>query len=61
MLCPMVRTIRQPPAMVPSPMAAWQLKTTQIGTWKGCPAQMVPKRITEMMPITFCASFVPWL
>ena len=31
---PMVWTMRQPPIRVPSPMAAWQLITTQKGTWK---------------------------
>ena len=30
---PMVWTIRQPPISVPRPMAAWQLSTTQSGTW----------------------------
>ncbi len=30
---PMVRMMRQPPNSVPRPMAAWQLSTTQIGTW----------------------------
>src|SRR2546430_7694204 len=33
-LCPIVLTIRQPPAMVPSPMAAWQIKMTQKGMLK---------------------------
>ena len=29
---PIVRTIRQPPKSVPSPIAAWQVRTTQMGT-----------------------------
>ena len=29
---PMVRTMRQPPNMVPSAMAAWQIRMTQNGT-----------------------------
>src|ERR1051326_7704155 len=29
---PMVFTMRQPPASVPSPIAAWQVMTTQNGT-----------------------------
>ncbi len=33
---PMVWTMRQPPNRVPSPMAAWQVITTQNGTWN-CP------------------------
>ena len=30
---PMVFTIRQPPAMVPSPMAAWHASTIHRGKW----------------------------
>src|SRR5688572_29600272 len=32
-LDPMVCTIRQPPKSVPKPSAAWQVITTQNGTW----------------------------
>ena len=31
---PMVFTMRQPPASVPSPIIAWHVITTQNGTWK---------------------------
>ena len=61
--------MRQPPNIVPSAIAAWQASTTQNGTGNFAAtsavetrsAQTVPYRMTEMMPMTFCASFVPWL
>src|SRR4029453_16130809 len=34
---PFVWTIRQPPKSVPSPIAAWQVITTQNGTWNAGP------------------------
>src|SRR4029453_5060984 len=34
---PMVLTRRQPPTSVPSPIAAWQVITTQNGTWNSAP------------------------
>ena len=58
---PMVFTMRHPPKKVPRPMAAWQASTTQNGMWNSCPLRTVPNRIRAMMPITFCASLVPWL
>src|SRR5512143_1652258 len=33
MRMPIVRTIRQPPVMVPKPIAAWHDSTTQSGIW----------------------------
>ncbi len=32
---PIVWTMRQPPASVPMPIAAWQAITTQAGMWNG--------------------------
>ena len=34
---PIVCTMRQPPISVPSPIAAWQVITTQNGTWNSPP------------------------
>ena len=34
---PIVLTMRQPPNSVPSPIAAWQVMTTQNGTWNSPP------------------------
>ncbi len=41
---PMVCTIRQPPNSVPSPIAAWQVITTQNGTWNSPPQHALANR-----------------
>ncbi|EAU62856.1 hypothetical protein STIAU_8438 [Stigmatella aurantiaca DW4/3-1] len=60
-LWPIVRTIRHPPKNVPSAIAVWHEMIIHQSMWNGRSFQMVPKSTTAMMPITFCASFVPWL
>src|SRR5258705_7317740 len=57
---PMVRTIRQPPIRVPSPIAAWHDSTTQNGTSKRSPRYPCEYSSTAMMPMVFCASLPPW-
>ena len=56
---PMVRTIRQPPLSVPSPMAVPAARITHTGMsklfWNPL-ATSTPVTI----PIVFCASFDPW-
>ena len=44
---PIVFTMRQPPTSVPSPIIAWQVITTQNGTWncrQGSPANRAAPR-----------------
>ena len=56
---PMVWMIRQPPASVPSAIAACAAITTQNGivnSERWPPANSAP----AMMPIVFCASLPPW-
>ena len=57
---PMVRTMCQPPNRVPRPMAAWQVITTQNGTWKVPPLMPWANSSVAMMPMVFCASLPPW-
>src|SRR6266545_6224194 len=59
-LMPIVFTIRQPPASVPSAIAAWQAITTQNGTWNVGPDIPAANSSIAMMPIVFCASLPPW-
>ena len=40
---PIVWTIRQPPISVPSAIAAWQVITTQNGTWNSLAEQALRK------------------
>src|SRR2546426_7889662 len=63
--CDIVRTIRQPPKNVPNEIDAWAPRITQKGTRNspvggphGGPIAAT-KRMSVMMPIPFCASFVP--
>ena len=64
MRMPIVRTMRQPPESVPSPIAAWQDRTTQSGTCGETPACTdrcpVASSAATMMPAVFCASLPPW-
>ena len=74
-LWPSVRMIRQPPAAVPAAMVAAQriipiwrrrspgvLQEVEQGRKISNAPLFVPvKRASAMMPIVFCASFVPWL
>ena len=57
---PIVRMIRQPPVYVPSAIAAAEETMTQNGTSKES-AFRSPWAMSAsvMMPIVFCASFVP--
>src|SRR5258708_38816895 len=50
--------LRQPPAMVPPPMARWQQIITQYGTWNDLMRPPASKAVV-MMPIPFCESLVP--
>jgi hypothetical protein len=57
-LVPIVLMIRQPPAAVPQAMAVAAIRMTQTGTSKvGNTPCANSARV--MMPIVFCASFVP--
>src|SRR5256712_10607317 len=63
--CDIVRTIRQPPKNVPNEIDAWAPRITQKGTRNspvggphGGPIAAT-KRMSVMMAIPFCASFVP--
>ncbi len=56
---PRVRITRQPPRYVPSPMAAAQDSTTQNGVAAFSLCVPLAIRARVMMPIVFCASFVP--
>src|SRR5258707_11054859 len=58
-LDPIVLTIRQPPNNVPSPIAAWQLITTQNGTLNWPPRWPCENSKTAMMPMVFWASLPP--
>src|SRR5205809_556697 len=53
--------MRQPPIIVPAPIAVWHASTTQRGTsltsWASLPDAM---STAKMMPIVFCASLPPW-
>ena len=67
---PIVRTMRHPPAMVPSPIAACAERITQMGMWSALgrwnawtgnatnSAELEARRAT-MIPIVFWASLVP--
>src|SRR5437879_8494867 len=67
---PIGRTMRQPPAMVPSPIAACAERITQMGMWSALgrwnawtgnatnSAELEARRAT-MIPIVFWASLVP--
>ncbi|MNT85945.1 hypothetical protein D3C72_2261740 [compost metagenome] len=57
---PMVWTIFQPPNRVPSAMAAWQVMTTQKGTWNSPPSMPREYSRMAMIPMVFCASLPPW-
>ena len=65
MRIPIVRTTRQPPTIVPKPItiAAETIIHVSISSSPTCPP--VPARssaiASAMIPIVFCASFVPWL
>ena len=59
-LLPIVWTMRQPPRSVPSPIAAWQARTTQNGTSNSGPVSPWLNSSTAMMPMVFCASLPPW-
>ena len=55
---PIVWTIRQPPLKVPRAMAACADRITQTGTWNvRCKPDATKTPV--IMPIVFCASFVP--
>ncbi len=67
---PIVLTMRHPPAIVPRPIAACAARMTQIGillasvrwnAWIGkfTNSAWLDTRSATMMPIVFCASFVP--
>src|SRR3954447_17413556 len=60
MRLPTVRMMRQPPTYVPAAIALAEQTTTQVGTWKSVD-EMSPwaMRASVMMPMVFCASFVP--
>src|SRR6266404_3960422 len=71
MRCPIVLTMRHPPAIVPRPIAACAARMTQIGillasvrwnAWIGkfTKSDWLDTSSATMMPIVFCASFVPW-
>ena len=65
--CDIVRTIRQPPKNVPREMEACAPRMTQNGTWNspdGGPhggSIAATTRMRVMIPMPFCASFVPWV
>jgi hypothetical protein len=59
MRVPRVRTMRQPPISVPSPMAAWHVSTSQNGTWNVAPSIPWENRSTAMIPMVFWASLSP--
>ena len=56
---PMVRMMRKPPAYVPALIAAAAASTTQKGTSKVSISPAV-NSASVMMPIVFCASWMPW-
>ena len=58
-LLPIVFTMRQPPNIVPSAIAAWQIRMTQSGTSNFCRRPEATSR-PVMIPIVFCASLPPW-
>ena len=70
MRCPIVFTMRHPPAIVPNPIAAPAAMMTHVGTlfasvrWSAWIGKFTNRAWLEtssatMMPIVFCASFVP--
>src|SRR5215212_4517346 len=56
---PTVRMIRQPPIVVPSPMAAAAVTTTQKGTPADLEWPNSAMRTSVIMPIVFCPSLEP--
>ena len=57
---PSVRMIRQPPIAVPNPIATAQVTITHVGT--STRSNRPPETSAKVIiPITFCASFEPWL
>ena len=56
----MVRTMRQPPIMVPSPMAEKLAITTHAGTRNSPVICPVANSSAVMMPTVFWASLPPW-
>ncbi len=56
-LVPIVLTMRQPPAIVPSAMVVLQSSTIQNGIWNTAIYPLLNRTIA-MMPIVFCASFM---
>src|SRR5450830_1055687 len=59
MRMPMVLTMRQPPNIVPSPIAAWQERTTHSGKGSWEPVTLAAISSIQMTPMVFCASLVP--
>lgn len=55
---PIVLTTRQPPAMVPQPIAMWQVIMTQKGT-EYVASNPPETSAAVMIPMVFCASLVP--
>ena len=60
--CPRVLMMRQPPAYVPAPIASAAEAITQVGG-RSKSASRCPEATSAsaMIPIVFCASFVPWV
>jgi hypothetical protein len=52
--------MRQPPNMVPSAIAAWQIRITQIGISESAGRRWVAISRPTMMPMVFWASLPPW-
>jgi hypothetical protein len=57
---PMVLTMRQPPNIVPRPIARSSETITQIGARVRAARVAAAISSIQMMPIVFCASLPPW-
>src|SRR6185295_4197415 len=58
MRCPIVFTIRQPPNIVPMPIARKQLNTTHVGRWSSVVSPFAISN-SQITPMVFCASLPP--